>query len=376
MSSRRPRNSSRRIASIVAREVAAVIPTLLNHLNNGTNGGGANTPPLGCSFKKFSSCNPTKFNGTEGATSLLQWFESTENTFLNSECPDNLKVRHAASVLQKRALTWWNGEKRTRGVDAAMALSWDQFKDLMTKEFCPRNEIKKLEAEFWDLAQEGGENLAYTNRFHELSLLVPHLITPLSRAIEKYIGGLPMQIQDTVWGSNPTTLEDTIRLAAQLTDNHVKNGTLIKKGGKKNSDISTSKSDQEDESEYPSKKRKTKALTYAAVTPAVPVSQVAPMFQQAPIGQVPTKKPYTGPHPQCNTCKYHHAAHHPCRQCTNCGHYGHTFNLCRSAPKAPVNPIVIQPPPAITQGRACFQCGDPNHLRNQCPQLVNANRRT
>ncbi|KAK1415005.1 hypothetical protein QVD17_30774 [Tagetes erecta] len=272
MSSRRPRNSSRKIASIVAREVAAVIPTLLNHLNNG---GGANTPPLGCSFKKFSSCNPTKFNGTEGATSLLQWFESTENTFLNSECPDNLKVRHAASVLQKRALTWWNGEKRTRGVDAAMTLSWDQFKDLMTKEFCPRNEIKKLEAEFWDLAQEGGENLAYTNRFHELSLLVPHLITPLSRAIEKYIGGLPMQIQDTVWGSNPTTLEDTIRLAAQLTDNHVKNGTLVRKGSKKNTEMSTSRSDQEDKSESSSKKRKAKALNYAAVTPAVPVSQVS-----------------------------------------------------------------------------------------------------
>ncbi|KAK1415850.1 hypothetical protein QVD17_31638 [Tagetes erecta] len=185
-----------------------------------------------------------------------------------------------------------------------------------------------------------------------------------------------MQIQDTVWGSNPTTLEDTIRLAAQLTDNHVKNGTLIKKSNKKSSEISTPKSDPEDKSESSSKKRKAKTLNYAAVTHVVPVSQVAPMLQQAPIGNFPTKKPYTGPHPQCNTCKYHHVAHHPCRQCTNCGRYGHTFNLCRSAPKAPVNPVVVQPPPAITQGRACFQCGDPNHLRNMCPQLVNTNQRT
>ncbi|KAK1409075.1 hypothetical protein QVD17_35600 [Tagetes erecta] len=371
MSSRRPRNSDRRIASIVAREVAAIIPTLFTHLNNGINGGGDNTHPLGCSFKKFSSCNPTKFNGTEGATGLLQWFESTENTFLNSECPDNLKVRHAASVLQKRALTWWNGEKRTRGVDVAMALTWDQFKDLMTKEFCPRNEIKKLEAEFWDLAQEGGENLAYTNRFHELSLLVPHLVTPLPRAIEKYIGGPPMQIQDTVWGSNPTTLEDTIRLAAQLTNNHVKDGSLVKKGSKKNSEIPGSKTENNDNSESCSKKRKAEVLNYATVTHVVPINQVAPVFQQAPV-----RKPYKGIHPLCNSCKLHHATNIPCRWCTKCGRLGHTFNYCRAPAKAPGNPNVVQPPLAITQGRACFQCGDPNHLRNQCPQLVNTNRQT
>ncbi|KAI3786518.1 hypothetical protein L1987_40260 [Smallanthus sonchifolius] len=179
------------------------------------------------------------FYGTEGATGLLKWFESVENTFLNSDCPDNLRVRHATSVLQKRALTWWNGEKRNRGVDVAMALPWDEVKRLMTEEFCPRNVVKKLEAEFWDLAQDSGENLAYTTRFHELSLLVPHMVTPLSRCIEKYIGGLPRQIQDTVLGRNPATLEDAIRLSATLTDNHVKAGTLAKKGTKKVSDTAT-----------------------------------------------------------------------------------------------------------------------------------------
>ncbi|KAI3786448.1 hypothetical protein L1987_40136 [Smallanthus sonchifolius] len=103
-----------------------------------------------------------------------------------------------------------------------MALPWDEVKSLMTEEFFPRNEVKKLQAEFWDLAQDSGESLAYTTRFHELSLLVSHMVTPLSRCIEKYIGGLPRQIQDTVLGRNP----DAIRLSATLTDNHVKAGTL------------------------------------------------------------------------------------------------------------------------------------------------------
>ncbi|KAI3725351.1 hypothetical protein L1987_65137 [Smallanthus sonchifolius] len=202
--------------------------TQANNNNNGnasgsanTGGGGGANPPQ-CTFKHFNSCNPLKFYGTEGATGLLQWFENIEGTFLSSDCPDNLRVRHATSVFQKRALTWWNGEKRTRGVEVAMALPWDELKRIMIEEFCPRNEMKKLEAEFWDLTQDSGESLAYTNRFHELSMLVPHMVTPLSRCIEKYIGDLPRQIQDTVLGRNPASLEDAIRLAATLTDNHVK----------------------------------------------------------------------------------------------------------------------------------------------------------
>ena len=239
-------NNTQELVAIIAQQMATVLPTLVSQLNQGAganggssngNSGGANPHP--CTFKYFSSCNPSKFLGSEGATGLLQWFESMENTFMHSDCPDNLKVRYATSVLQKRALTWWNSEKRTRGAEVAMSLTWDEFKQIMTNEFCPRNEMRKLEAEFWDLKQESGENLNYTNRFHELSLLVPHLVTPLSRAIEKYIGGLPMPIQDTVLGSNPSTLEDAIRLAATLTDNHVKAGTLTRKGTKRNEPMST-----------------------------------------------------------------------------------------------------------------------------------------
>ncbi|KAI3829671.1 hypothetical protein L1987_03799 [Smallanthus sonchifolius] len=233
------------LAQLVTQLTQANSPTNGNNGGNGSNsgnggnGGNGGNNPSQCTFKHFNSCNPPKFYGTEGATGLLQWFKSIENTFLNSDCPDNLRVRHATSVLQKRALTWWNGEKRNRGVDVAMALPWDEVKRLMTEEFCPRNEVKKLEAEFWDLAQDSGENLAYTTRFHELSLLVPHMVTPLSRCIEKYIGGLPRQIQDTVLGRNPATLEDAIRLSATLTDNHVKARTLTKKGTKKVSDTAT-----------------------------------------------------------------------------------------------------------------------------------------
>ena len=122
-------------------------------------------PPV-CTFKHFNTCGPVKFSGTEGATGLLQWYESIENTFTNNNCPNHLQKQYATSVFQKGALTWWSTVKRSRGPEIALALPWEEFKALMTKKFCPRSEYKKLEVEFWELKQDSGEGLAYTNRFH------------------------------------------------------------------------------------------------------------------------------------------------------------------------------------------------------------------
>ncbi|KAK9050792.1 hypothetical protein SSX86_030237 [Deinandra increscens subsp. villosa] len=374
---RRSGNSGRKMAAQIAKQMAKVIPDMMvklqQNLNtNQNNQVGANPPH--CTFKHFNSCKPPIFYGSEGATGLLQWYESMENTFLNSDCPENLKVRHATSVFQKEALTWWNSEKHTRGLDAAMALSWNEVKELMNREFYPRSEIMKLEVEFWGLKQDSGENLAYNTRFKQLSYLAPHLVEPLSRAIEKYIKGLPIQIRDTMWGRNPETLAEAMRLDAILTDDHVEAGTLFRKGTKKPSDKASTDSSKEVKNESSGankKKRKANHRNYAVITPATPIAQVAPTTQL-------TKKPYAGPLPQCNTCKYHHLPTTPCRQCLNCGRSGHYANTCRQ----PIRPQAQQPfaraislpnAPPMNNGRACFQCGDPTHFRNACPMLTIVN---
>jgi len=364
---RRSKNSSRKMAAQIARQMAAVLPGMVAQMqqqNVPTPAPTAEeTANSRCNYKYFNSCGPPSFDGSEGATGLLQWFEGIEGAFLNSDCPENLQVRYGTSVLKKRALTWWNGEKHTRGAKEAYALTWDTVKELMTKEFCPRNEVKKLEAEFWELQQDSGENMVYNNRFHELSLLVPHMVKPLSRKIEKYIEGLPMQIQDAVFGSNPTTLDAAIRLAATLTDNHVRAGTLTKKGAKEVTDKVSTEPKTETSTEFKTEpsfnnKRKFNNNNFAITTPpisAIPLNQVAPITQF-------NKKPYTGILPLCNTCLFHHPASVPCRQCTNCGRFGHLNTTCR---------FLAQPNQPI--GRGCYQCGDPNHFRSTCPQLVNTN---
>ncbi|GKA88241.1 reverse transcriptase domain-containing protein [Tanacetum coccineum] len=46
-------------------------------------------------------------------------------------------------------------------------------------------EMQKLESELWNHAMVGAGHAAYTDRFHELARLVPHLKTPESRMIER-----------------------------------------------------------------------------------------------------------------------------------------------------------------------------------------------
>ncbi|KAI3794647.1 hypothetical protein L1987_37280 [Smallanthus sonchifolius] len=122
------------------------------------------------------------------------------------------------------------------------------------------------------------------------------MVTPLARGIEKYIGGLPMKIQDTVLGRNPATLEDAIRLSATLTDNHAKAGTLTRKGAKKVLDTATPSEPSKGVKLEPfSNNKKQKTRNFAVVTPAAPVNHVAPTTQNS------TKKHYVGSNPLCNT---------------------------------------------------------------------------
>ncbi|GJZ39359.1 putative reverse transcriptase domain-containing protein [Tanacetum coccineum] len=66
---------------------------------------------------------------------------------------------------------------------------------MMTKKYCPRGEIKKLEVEMWNLK---------------------------SRTIEKYVGGLPDMIHESVMASKPKTMQDAIKFATELMDKKIR----------------------------------------------------------------------------------------------------------------------------------------------------------
>ncbi|GJV98818.1 putative reverse transcriptase domain-containing protein [Tanacetum coccineum] len=64
----------------------------------------------------------------------------------------------------------------------------------------------------------GAGHAAYTNRFHELSRLVPYLVTPESRMIERYVYGLAPQIHRMVAATEPKTMQNASVDSIALTD--------------------------------------------------------------------------------------------------------------------------------------------------------------
>ncbi|GJT13777.1 putative reverse transcriptase domain-containing protein [Tanacetum coccineum] len=67
-----------------------------------------------------------------------------------------------------------------------------------------------------------------TFRFHELARLVPHLVTPKNRRIERYMYGLAPQICGMVAVTEPKTILSVVLKVGVLTDEAIRNGSLKK----------------------------------------------------------------------------------------------------------------------------------------------------
>ncbi|GKG02714.1 reverse transcriptase domain-containing protein, partial [Tanacetum coccineum] len=60
-------------------------------------------------------------------------------------------VMFSTCTLLAGALTWWNSHVMTVSHDAAYAMTWADLRKKMNDKYCPRNEMKKLEVELWNL---------------------------------------------------------------------------------------------------------------------------------------------------------------------------------------------------------------------------------
>ncbi|GKA73725.1 putative reverse transcriptase domain-containing protein, partial [Tanacetum coccineum] len=200
---------------------------------NGENGNGGNGNPnengrgdrpvaRECTYQDFMKCQPLNFKGTEGVVGLIRWFEKMETVFHISNCPEKYQVKYATCTLLNSALTWWNSHKRTIGTEAAFSMSWRELMKLMTEVYCPRNEIQKMESELWNLTVKNNDLAAYTQRFQELTMMCTKMVPEEEDRVEKFIGGLPDNIQGNVIAAEPTRLQDAVRIANNLMDQKLK----------------------------------------------------------------------------------------------------------------------------------------------------------
>ncbi|GKE16619.1 putative reverse transcriptase domain-containing protein, partial [Tanacetum coccineum] len=177
--------------------------------NHGMNYEGFMPVARECTFQDFLKYKPHNFSGTEGIVGLTRWFEKMETVFNISNYPPKYQVKYATCTLQDSALTWWNSHKRTIGVEAAYAMNWVELMKLMTKVYCPRNEIQKMEIELWYLTVKG----------NDLTRMVPDE----EDRVERFIGGLPDNIQGNVIAANTS-------YAVELADGRISETNIILRG--------------------------------------------------------------------------------------------------------------------------------------------------
>ncbi|GKE99232.1 putative reverse transcriptase domain-containing protein, partial [Tanacetum coccineum] len=70
----------------------------------------------------------------------------------------------------------------------------EDFKKLLMEEYCPDDEIQKLEIELWNHKMVRSNIDGYTARFHELARLVPYMVTLENQRVNRYIRGLAPEI--------------------------------------------------------------------------------------------------------------------------------------------------------------------------------------
>ncbi|GJW79645.1 putative reverse transcriptase domain-containing protein [Tanacetum coccineum] len=209
-------------------------------------------PTRECTYQDFLKCQPHNFNGIEGVVRLTRWFERMETVFHISNCPEKYQVKYASCTLLNSALTLWNSHKRTIGNEAAYAMSWVELMKLMTE-------------------------------VSELILMCTRMVPNNEDIVERFIGGLPDNIQGNGYAAR--SAESKRRIESNPRDNR---------------------------GQQPPFKRQN--ISGQNVVRAYMTGNNK-------------RKGYTGPHPLCNKCKYHHVG--PCTvKCNNCKKVGHLTRDC------------------------------------------------
>nr|GFB46663.1 hypothetical protein [Tanacetum cinerariifolium] len=286
---------------------------------------------------------------TEGVASLSPWCERMESVFHISNCTAKNQIKFATCTLYSVALTWWNTHVQAVGHESAYGMSWKTLMKMMTDKYCPRNEIRKLEMEIWELKVKGTDLASYTQRFQELALLCEKTFSEEAEKIEKYVGGLPNMIHGSVVASKPKTMQEAIEIATELMDKKVRTFAERETTSKRKLE-NTSRTTRNQQQQQHSNKRQNTGRDYTTASGG--------------------KKQYEGSKPLCAKCNYHHDG--LCApKCHNCNNIGHLVRDCRVMVNN--NNAKNQRGTELGQKPTCYECRVKGHYKRECPKLKNNN---
>nr|GEX71229.1 hypothetical protein [Tanacetum cinerariifolium] len=247
----------------------------------------------GCTYKEFLAYNYKEYDSKGGAIVYTRWIKKMKSVQDMSGCRDSQKVKYTAGSFVGKALTWWNSQIYTRGREANVGMAGYAM---------------------------------YTNMFYELARLVPHLVTPKGKRIERN---------------------------GSIKKNHAKRGNV----GEPSKDRNTSPSG-------------IYGCTIGLRFGKACIKGTSPSgIYGCTIGLRFGKACIKGTASKCTTCSYHYSPETSCRSCFNYNCLGHFAKDWRVAPRN-VNPINAKNPVA----RTCYECGSTDHIKSTCLKLNQAHR--
>ncbi len=273
------------------------------------------------------------FSGTADPEGARRWLRTLSRAVRDLAVEDADRVRLAGRLMDGDALDWYEGllDRQTTPVD------WDTFLMEFHTQFYTDFFVNSKKAEFYKFRQGPKTVTEYESEFRALLKYVPEISASEAAVCTKFEDGLRMEVRRYMGKVMPRTYKnmlETALLAEQLVPE--KSASKEEHKGKRRAESS--------EERWREKKRGQSAGRSSGVVhvsapsePFVPQSQPQQQSRQQ-TGQgrgAPSVISQTGltTAPQCFRCGRAH------------------FGLCARFP-------------------GCFYCGQPGHIRRDCPVLV------
>ncbi|GJX31372.1 zinc finger, CCHC-type, retrotransposon gag domain protein [Tanacetum coccineum] len=238
----------------------------------------------GCTYKAFLNCNPAEFHGDSDP--------------------------YASYLLKGEVRHWWDMIKIARGDDVESVITWEEFKDLVMKNYSPQGLMDKLEEEFLKLQPYDMTVPKYTAKFNEKARFAKYQVAIEERKIKRYIWGLRARIRGPVQQARPSTFQEAVELALMVEK---ENNRQLEEGG----DNKRKRENRDDD------------------------------MKKIKINGEKTKN--ASKYKPCTICKKTHKGKCWHEDCRNCGKPGHATKDCKA-------------------DWVCFRCKKPGHKIADCPE--------
>src|ERR1051325_8435343 len=281
-------------------------------------------------IERLKALGATTFAGTTNPADTELWLKTLEKCFEITECPEEKRVKSAVFLLQKGAEDWWHTTKQRY---PEQRCGWEEFRKVFYDKFFPKTYRDAKLEEFLKLVQGNATVAEYEKKYTELSRYAHSLVTNEIDRCKRFEDGLREEIRtpitaSTAWVDYATLVETAMRVERSVA----RKGQEGVEGVRTVGITSSGKGSTSGVSKHTSFKHRGNRSNRGGTSErrGMPVTGRPSVESSTSISSRPEIE--NDDRPYCTIC--------------NRKHWGN----------------------CLTRPRTCFLCGQPGHIRRDCPR--------